>query len=662
MLALDVVVLLTVAGTGLLAGRALGLPAIPAYLVAGVVAGPGGLGLVQRSAALDQLAELGVALLLFGVGIEFSLGRMRRILPRMLASGGTQIVATIGVTALLFRALGQDWPVAVLIGFLVALSSTAIVFKLFDDSGEIDAPHGQAAAGILLLQDLALVPMMLLLPVLAQPGESVVVATITALGKAVATLGVLLFVARAALPRLFALVAGARVSELFPLAAIAVAFGTALVAWRVGLSPPIGAFLAGLALSGSRYAHQVFAELLPLRDAFVALFFTTIGMLLRPEALLASPAFLVAIVAAVALKGLLVGGIVHLLARSSGVGVLTAAALSQIGEFSFVLMEQGVDVGLLGETQEQAFLAAAILTMGATPFLLAGAHRLAAVGADTAGAPGGAASRRSGHVVLVGYGHTGQAVARVLRETGIPFEAVDLLAENVEAARRDGVPVHFGDASRRAVLDQLGVEAARAAVVAVGDPGATRRIVTQLRRANADLRLLVRARRVGEIAELERLGADEVIPSEFEVSIELFVRLLTHLGIPRHLVRMQESIIRTEHYRALRGLGATDALLAETKKLVAGGILETAQVMAGSAAAGRTLAELDLQRTRGVVVLSVVRGDEPLPAPGGRTRLETGDLVVVFGPHESIDRALALFEPATAPPEDADALVAPEEG
>lgn len=648
MLALDVVVLLTVAGAGLLAGRALGVPAIAAYLLAGVLAGPGGLGLVQSSAALDQLAELGVALLLFGVGIEFSLDRMRRTLPRMLASGGTQIVATVALTAVLFHALGHAWPVAVLIGFLISLSSTAIVFKLFDDSGEIDAPHGQAAAGILLLQDLALVPMMLLLPVLANPGESFLAATALALLTAVVTLGVLLFVARAALPRLFALVAWARVPELFALAAIVVAFGTALLAWRVGLSAPIGAFLAGLALSGSRYAHQVFAELLPLRDAFVALFFTTIGMLLHPEALLASPAFFVAVVAAVALKGLLVGGIVHWLGRSPGVGVLTAAALSQIGEFSFVLMEQGVDVGLLGETEEQAFLAAAILTMGATPFLLSAAHRMATVGADAAATGAAHALRRSGHVVLVGYGHTGQAIARVLRETGIAFEAVDLLAEHVETGRRDGIPVRFGDASRRAVLDQLDVERARAAVVAVGDPGATRRIVTQLRRANADMRILVRVRRVDEIDELERLGADEVLPSEFEVSIELFVRLLIHLGIPRHLVRIQESVIRTEHYRALRGLGATDALLAETKKLVAGGILETAQVMAGSAAAGRTLAELDLQRTRGVVVLSVVRADEPLPAPGGRTRLEAGDLVVIFGSHEAIDRALALLEPGTA--------------
>jgi CPA2 family monovalent cation:H+ antiporter-2 len=302
-----------------------------------------------------------------------------------------------------------------------------------------------------------------------------------------------------------------------------------------------------------------------------------------------------------------------------------------------------VRAGLLGDAEEQAFLGAAILTMGATPFLLMAARRLASVGAARTAAAG--PPTRKDHILVMGYGQTGQAVARVLRETGIPFDAVDLVAENVETGRRDGISVYFGDASRRSVLDRMGAAHARVAVVTVGDPGATRRIVAQLRQASERIRILVRARRVTEIQELERIGANEVIASEFEVSIELFVRLLTHLGVPRHVVRIEESLIRTQHYRALRGLGTTAELLAETKRLVAGGILETAQVMERSEAAGRTLADLDLQRRTGVVVLSVVRNEAPLPAPGGSTRLEAGDLVVIFGPHESIDQTLSFLEP-----------------
>ena len=271
-------------------------------------------------------------------------------------------------------------------------------------------------------------------------------------------------------------------------------------------------------------------------------------------------------------------------------------------------------------------------------------RRLAQVGAGTPGT--GAVPELRDQVLVIGYGITGQAVARVLRETGIAFVTVDMVADVVDVGRREGMPVRFGDASRRAVLEEMGAERARAAVVAVGDPGATRRIVSQLRQANPTARILVRARRVGEIEELERLGADEAIPSEFETSIELFVRLLTHLGVPRHVVRVQESLIRLDHYHALRGTAATPELLAETWKLVMGGILETAQVMKGSLAAGRTLAELDLRRRTGATVLSVVRNEQPLPTPDGPTRLEAEDLVVLYGPHEAIDRALGVLEPA----------------
>jgi CPA2 family monovalent cation:H+ antiporter-2 len=340
---------------------------------------------------------------------------------------------------------------------------------------------------------------------------------------------------------------------------------------------------------------------------------------------------------------LLVGAIVAVIWRSARLAVLTGLGLAQIGEFSFVLAREGVAAGLFSPALEQSFLGAAILTMAATPFLVLLANR---VGSSLEAAPAGSeAIVLRDHVLVIGYGVTGTAVARVLRETGIPCVAVDLLADAVSAGVREGIPVRFGDASRRAVLESIGAPRARAAVVALGDPTATRRCVALLRQLAPDCRILVRARRVSEISELERLGATEAIPSEFEVSIELFVRLLQHLGVPRHVVRVQESLIRLDHYQALRGVGATPELFAQARKLVMGGILETAQVMAGSVAAGRTLAELDLRRRTGASVLSVVRVEHPLPTPDGTTRLEADDLVVLYGPHEAIDRALHLLEP-----------------
>jgi len=642
----DIIVLLAVATGGLVAGRALAVPSIVAYLLAGVLVGPSVLGWVGHSATIEQMAELGVTLLLFGVGIDFSLDRLRRILRRMVAGGALQVGITVVVTAFMFHGLGAPLPTAILAGFLVSLSSTAIVFKLYSDDGQIDTPQGQAAAGILLFQDLALVPMMLLVPALAAPAEEVLSAGALALGKAALALGGLLFLARAALPRALELIARSGTPELFPLAALVIAFGTALGAAELGLSLPIGAFLAGLALSGSPYAHQVFAELLPLRDAFVAVFFTSIGMLLEPAAVAKEPAFLVGMLGMVIMKGALAGAIVGILWRSERLAILSALGLAQIGELSLVLARQGVEAGLLAPPLEQAFLAATIITMGATPFLVALARRLAHAGSGRASAK--VPEELRDHVLVVGYGTTGQAIARVLRETGIPFAAVDMAAEIVTQARNEGMPVRFGDASRRAVLQDLGAARARAAVVTVGDPTATRRIVSLIRQMNADIRILARVERVAEIDELERLGADEVIPSEFETSIELFVRLLVHLGVPRHVVRIQEGIIRLGHYQALRGLGSSEEVMAKTQQLIAGGILESARVMEGSPACGRTLGELDVRSRTGATVLSVVRGEMPEPTPGGATRLEAGDLVVLFGAHEAIDRALRLLEPGAA--------------
>jgi CPA2 family monovalent cation:H+ antiporter-2 len=633
----EVIGLLTVATAGLVVGRALGLPSIVAYLAAGVLVGPGGLGWVERSNDVEELADLGVALLLFGVGIEFSLDRLRRILGRMVASGGLQVGLTIPLTAVMFHAIGASWPSAVFAGFLVALSSTAIVFKLLTEDGTIDAPEGQAAAAMLLFQDLALVPMMLLVPVLAHPGAGMATGAGLALARAAGALGLLLLLARTVLPRAVELVGRLGTSEAFPLTALVLAFGTALAATWLGLSLPIGAFLAGLALSGSRYAQQVFAELLPLRDAFVAVFFTSIGLLLQPATLAAEPLLLAAMIAAVLLKGLLAGTITGLLWHSTRLAIMTGLGLAQIGEFSFVLARQGSAAGVLPPVYEQAFLGAAVLTMAATPFLLSAARRLGRLESGSAGR----ASDLRDHVLVLGCGTTGTAVARVLTETGVPFVALDMDAR----AGDSDIPVRFGDATRRAVLEEIGAARARAAVVTVGDPVGTRRIVALVRQLNREARILVRAQRVAEIDELERLGADEVVPSEFETSIELFVRLLTHLGVPRHVVRLQESLIRVDHYQALRGVAATPELLTKTRELIAGGIIERAQVMEGSEAAGKTLAELQIRSRTGATVLSLVRGEKPLPVPDGTTRLEAGDLLVLFGPHEAIDRAVDLFDP-----------------
>lgn len=643
-LAVELLLLLLVALGGLLAARALRLPPIAGYLIAGVLAGPAALGLLHHSHEIEIVAELGVALLLFGVGIEFSLAGMRRSLARLATAGGLQVVLTTLLVAAAFRLFGLAWAPALFLGFLAALSSTAVVFKLFGETGELDAPHGQAASGLLLVQDLALVPMMLLVPVLAAPGGNPWGPAALALGKAALALAGLLVMGRLVLPRLLELVLRAHVPELHPIAALVAAFGTAFLAVALGLTLPIGAFLAGLALSGSRYSHQVFAELLPLRDAFVAIFFTSVGLLVQPAALLAAPGPLALMLLAVLLKAAVTGAVVHLLWRSPITAILTALATAQIGEFAFVLAAVGARDGLLTPALEQGVLGATILTMAATPFL----HRLGLrLGRTGAARPARTAGVQTGHVLLLGYGQTGRAIAQVLRKTGIACVAVDLRPEHVEQAEADGVAAHFGDASRRAVLEQLGAAQARAAVITVGEPGATRRITALMRQLAPHAAIVVRAHRVDEVDELERLGADEVVPSEFEAAIELFGRLFVKLGVPTHVVRMQESLLRLEHYRTLRGgVPSGSGLDAQTQRRIAAGLVEKAVVLTGSGLEGRTLAEAALESRFRTRVLAVIRDDAVEAETSPTFRLAADDLVVLFGPHAGVARALREFEPA----------------
>ncbi len=667
---IDLVLLLAIACAGLLAGRLLGLPAMVAWLLAGVVAGPAGLGLLGYSDNLARLAELGVALLLFGVGVEFSLVGLRQRLARLLATGGAQVVVTAGATTLLFHEMGFTMQAAVVAGMLVSLSSTAVVFRLYSVSGELSAPHGQAAAGVLLFQDLALVAMMMVLPLLGGAANASALELAMGVARAVAAVVFLLVAARALLPPLLELAARAGAAELFPPLALLVALGTAMGASALGLSLPVGAFLAGLALSGSPYAQQATAELLPLRDAFLAVFFTSVGLLFAPAEIGSGGLLVLAILAAVLLKGAVSAAVVALGWRSVRVGLMAGVGLAQVGEFSFVLGQEALGLGLIDDAFFQGFLGAAILSMAVTPFATQAARRLydidiSAPGGDDQQANARAGAPGSERVLLLGYGQAGRAMARVLDSSGLSFVALDLAVDRVNEGVGDGYDLRFGDASRRATLEAAGGANCRAVVVGLGDPWATRAAVRLLRQMNPDAPILARAGNEEEISVLEKLGADEVISTGFESSVHLLASLLEHLGVPRHVARVQESILRMDAYGVLRGHAASAQLLPEVDRLLRGGTLVTAEVMQGSRACGSSLARLVAtisgeetagEQTPGertspeemAAVLSLVRDEQPLSNPPASTILEAGDLLVLYGPHAGIDAVLRQLEPPAA--------------
>src|SRR5437016_2529516 len=649
----------------ILAFHRLKLPALPGFIVAGVLLGPNALGLVSDVHQVESLAEVGVILLLFTIGIEFSLTRLREMGRQVIIGGGAQVLLTVGLAAALAAGLGLAWPVAVLLGFLVALSSTAIVLKGLADKGEIDTPHGRLATGVLIFQDLCVVPMMLVLPFLAGEAGGGAAGLGWALAKAGLVVAGVLVLARTIVPRVLSEIVKTRSRELFLIAVILVGTLTALGTAAAGASLALGAFLAGLVISESDYGHQAMAELLPFRDVFISLFFVAVGMLVQVEFLREHPALALGGVAVImGGKALLAAVGPAVMGYSGRVALLAGLAVSQIGEFSFVLAREGRGTGLLPEGLYQTFLAVAVLTMLVTPFalqsgpaVLDGLERLVPLDRLLPGLrPGAIAVAEqplTDHVIVAGYGLNGRNLTAALRSIRAPYLIVELNAQTVQQARARGEPAFYGDATREEILRALGAERARMLVVAISDPAATRRMVRVGRSLNARLHIIARTRYVTEIPELGRLGADVVIPEEFENSIEIFARVLAHYNVPRSDIERLVDQIRSSHYEALRGGDGAGRLSLGDVAGIPQMAVERLRLPGDSPLVGKTLAATGLRTQTGALVLAVARGADEIATPGPHFRLAADDVLVVVGQPPQLRAATRLVTGdhlASAPP------------
>ncbi|HKY05580.1 MAG TPA: cation:proton antiporter, partial [Blastocatellia bacterium] len=447
------------------------LPVIIGFMVTGVLIGPFGLRLIHDAAAVEALAEIGVVLLLFTIGLEFSLRRIVEMKRLVVWGGGLQVTLTVLLTAGAAYLAGRPVNQAIFFGFLLALSSTAIVLKTYMDRAEIDTPHGRPAVGILLFQDLCIVPMMLLVPILSGKEGSSVFNIILTLGSALLAVAAIIFAARFVVPRALYHIVRLRSPEIFIIFIVLVSLGTSWLTAQFGLSLALGAFIAGLVLSESEYSHQIMADILPFRDVFNSIFFISIGMLLSAGFVAANLLTVLLWVSALILgKTLVALFAVRLLGHSLRVSTMTAVGIAQVGEFSFILAKVGVTQALLSDTDYQKFLAASILSMIATPFLIKAAPRLgyavqAMLSRDSLfepTMPGFALDEKmSGHVVIVGFGLNGRNVAKVLRKTKIQHLVLELNAEAVREASARGEAVQYGDSTRREVLHSARLEYAR---------------------------------------------------------------------------------------------------------------------------------------------------------------------------------------------------------
>lgn len=660
----DLVVVIVVSLGTIYALRPLRIPNVVGFLVAGMLIGPGGLSLVSDRPAIEVMAEIGVVLLLFTIGLRFSLRELSSMKAMVVGLGGLQMLLTSVVGGGLALAFGMSWQVAVLLGALMAMSSTAIVLRLIDEQGGGTAPHGRIAVSILLFQDLAVIPVMVLIPLLAAGATASPWEAMGAVGYASAAVAIILLGAKYIFPWLLERFVRTRSGEIFTLTTIALVLGTAMLAKELGLSLALGAFLAGIVVSESEYAQQMLAEISPFRDAFNSLFFVSVGMLVDPVLWLREPGTLLGMTAAVlGLKAILIWLIVFAFGFGSRVATLAGMALAQVGEFSFILAQEGAAVGLLDGVMHARVIAVSVLTMLLTPFAIIASPRLArraprlawleAVLARRGGSlmsvrPALAereehvqrrVERLKDHVIIVGFGINGVNVARVLRQLSVPYVVLEINPEAVRVHREAGELVRFGDATRDAILQSVGVDRARAVVLAIADPASSRTIVRKARRMNGDLFIIVRTRFVTEVDELYVLGADEVVPEEFETSLELAGRIMTNFGVAERLINREKAIIRQERYRLLRGERRRSAVLPTLETMLAATDFAEVPLDASAPAVGRNLRELDLRHRTGASVIGVCRHEQPISNPSRDFTLMADDLVLLFGNADQLEAA-----------------------
>ena len=651
----DLAVVLAASFPVLFVCRRLKLPQVVGFLVTGVAIGPHALGWVREARRVESLAEFGVALILLFVGLEFPIRRLKALGRTSFVGGSLQMALTAAAGFALARLIGSTSNEAVFLGLLVSVSSTAVVLPILKQRDELAAPYGRRFLAVALFQDLAVIPILLFLPALASgsgPGPAAVAGRVA---LAVAGVALLVAVARQAAPRLLDAVARMGSRETFTGAVVVLVLAMVAAGEQAGVSAAMGAFAAGIVLGESDHVHEVAATLAPLHDLLSSLFFVSVGMLLEPAFLVSHPfevgagvLVLVAVKSAAAFAALRAAGTVPRTAARA------ALALANVGEFSFVLATTGAALGLLAGDARQTVVAATVGTLVLAPFLVAAGPALAIrlpEAVEGVGETGGADEKpRARHIVVVGAGLNGTNVARVLSETGIPYVLVDIDPERVAEARREGLDALRADATGPEGLAAAGVTRALGLVVTIPDPDACRRVVRLSRMHAPSVRILVRTRYVKEVETLRRLGADEVIPEEFETSIELVARVLRLLHVPGNVVATQIRILRDEAYRRLRDPQSKAAGGRRLAALVAAGTSELFLVLPDAAADGRLLSELDLAAAH-VAVPAVLRDGVPHAPPPEDFRVAAGDTLVLVGAHEDLARALALLEaPASAGP------------
>lgn len=626
-------------------------PTIVGFLVTGVLAGPQGMGLIQAVDQVEVLSEIGVILLLFTIGLEVSLKDLMKIKKYVLVGGSLQVSLTILAVYAIMRFMEYPAGTSILLGFLVSLSSTAIVLRIIQSKDELYTPQGRTILGILIFQDIAIVPLMLATPLLPGAIGDTTDSSLAIIARGLGLIVLVIISAKWIVPTTLYHIARIGDRELFLLSLVGICFAVAWITSLAGLSLGLGAFLAGLTISESQYSHQAFGSVLPLRDAFTSFFFVSIGMLLDVNFLMQNPQYILLLASGVMLlKAFIAGTVIAFLGLPLRITILVGLALSQIGEFSFVLSKVGLEYALLSKDIYQIFLDVAVLTMAATSFIISISTKVADAATRL---PRSKKWNHSAppiipnievmkdHVIIVGYGVNGRNVAKSAKNEGIPYVVIDIDPDIVDSDQRIGEPISYGDATQDYVLRNAGIANARVMVIAISDRSATRRITDLARRMNRDVYIIARTRYIHEIRILQNLGANDVIPEEYETSLEIFSRVLEKYQVPRKRIESFIDLIRSDGYEMFRSISKEPFCSSDLSNISNDFI--TLKVSEGSLAAGKAIKDLELEE-KGANLLAIDRGSQIINYPDENFVLQPEDVAILLGSESQISSFEELFK------------------
>lgn len=662
-LIVEMVTVLGAATAGGFVANRLRQPVLLGYLIGGIAIGPAGLGLVALEGDIQVLAEVGVALLLFALGVEFSLKDLLRMKAIALGGGTLQILSTLllGAGLAYFTGAVDTLPKAIFLGAVLSLSSTAVVLKSLIERNEVQTAFGQVMLAILIVQDLGLGVMLAVLPALSQPADSILIAVGAAILKALLFLGASIMAGKWIIPKIVRLVVLTASQELFLLSILVLCLGIAIFTYKLGLGIAMGAFVAGLMISNVEYADHALDRVLPMRDVFATLFFASIGLLIDPGFLLQNAGTLIGLVAfALVGKGLIVATIVYLFQYPLKTAITVGLGINQIGEFSFVLagVAKKQDIfsdeiyGLtVGTTAATLLLAPFLLKI--TPFLIRQLSELTWLNQLLRVTPEpkivGDEAALENHIVVAGYGRVGQTLVRMLYFQGHSILVIDNNEASFATLREQGIPYLFGDAASEVVLEKANLSAAKSMAITLPDPMATRLAVNRALSLAPDLDVTVRAHMNSEIESLYQLGANEVVQPEFEAALEMGAHMLLKLGDTPQAVQQMVNRYRSGRYRDILPARADYWGWTDLNTVIAGLEHNWYEVTDALPIVGQTLAETNIRRLTGATVMAVERDRTMFRYPTGEMRLAIGDRVLIVGNQEELEafeQLVTIAEPS----------------